>query len=191
MFLDSAIYTQIFNFTVMAKTRSQKAAELATLQEKYAKAKSVAFVHYLGLKVNDAQDLRRKLRAENCELVVAKKTLIAIMAENAGLDKAAINSFTGDVGIVFSNNDEVSAAKVIAEYGKKQNLVSFHGGVLEGKIIDAKQMTALSAIPSRQELLAKMLGSLNAPLSGFVTVLNGNIRGLVQTLSQISEKKSA
>lgn len=175
----------------MAKTRSQKAAELAQLQEKYAGAKSVAFVHYLGLKVNDAQDLRRALRAAQCELVVAKKTLVAIMAEGAGLDKAAINAFTGDVGVVFSYADEVSAAKVIAEFAKKQNIVSFHGGVLEGKIIDQSQMKALSSIPSREVLLAKLLGSLNSPVSGFVSVLNGNLRGLVQTLSQVAEKKQA
>lgn len=175
----------------MAKSRQQKAAELSQLREKLAQSKSVAFVHYLGLKVNDAQELRRSLRAAQCELVVAKKTLIAILAEEAGMQREAIKGFTGDVGIVFSYQDEVSAAKVIAEYAKKQKLVSFHGGILEGNLISESQMNALSKIPSRQELLAKMLGSLNSPLSGLVSVLNGNLRGLVQTLSQVAEKKQA
>lgn len=174
----------------MAKTRQQKAAELVSLKEKLAQSKSVAFVHYLGLKVNDAQSLRRSLRAEQCELVVAKKTLIALLAEDLGIDKSTISGFTGDVGIVFGYKDEVSPAKVIAEFAKKQNLVSFHGGVLEGKLVGPDQMKTLASIPSRAELLAKMLGALQSPVSGFVSVLSGNIRGVVQVLNQVKEQKA-
>ncbi|HLD21951.1 MAG TPA: 50S ribosomal protein L10, partial [Patescibacteria group bacterium] len=162
----------------MAKTRQQKEQEFASLQEKLQKSKGIVFARYMGLTVNELQELRRNLRKEQNEMVVVKKTLIGRMLENAGHSKDATSTMDGGVAAVFGYNDEVSPAKVLATYAKKHEAVGFLGGILEGKLIDAEQVTALSKLPSRPELLAKMVGSMKSPISGFVNVLAGNMRGL-------------
>jgi large subunit ribosomal protein L10 len=173
----------------MAKTRQQKEEELQALREKFSRSKGVAFTRYMGLTVADLQDLRRKLRAEENELVVAKKSLLGIMVADGGLSKDEVNNMPGDVAVVFGFKDEVSPAKVVADFAKTHPTVEFHGGVLEGKFIDRSQVEALSKLPSRLELLAQMVGSMKSPLSGLVGVLNGNLRGFVQVLNQVKEQK--
>lgn len=173
----------------MAKTRAQKEETLQQLTVGLSKAKGVVFATYMGLSVADLQQLRRDLRAENNELVVAKKTLIGRMLKDAGLSAEYITGSEGATAVVFGYTDEVSPAKVLATFAKKHEVVGFQAGILEGKLINAGQVTALSKIPSRQELLGRMVGSLKFPISGFVTVLGGNLRGLVQALNQVKEKK--
>jgi large subunit ribosomal protein L10 len=176
-------------FTSMAKTRQQKEEELSALREKFSRSKGVAFTRYMGLTVADLQDLRRKLRAEENELVVAKKSLLGIMVSEAGLSKDEVNNMSGDIAVVFGYKDEVAPAKILADFAKTHPVVEFHGGVLEGKFIDRPQVEALSKLPSRLELLAKMVGSMKSPISGMVNVLSGNMRGLVQVLAQVKEQK--
>lgn len=175
----------------MAKTRAQKQETLDQLNDSFAKAKGVVFAKYMGLGVAELQQLRRDLRKENNELVVAKKTLIGLMLEKGGMPKEKASSLEGATAVVFGYGDEVSPAKVVAEFAKKHEVVAFQGGILEGNYIEADKVLALSKIPSRQELLAKMVGSMKSPISGFVNVLGGNVRGLVQVLNQIKEKKTA
>lgn len=175
----------------MAKTRQQKEQELAALQEKFDKSKSVVFAQYMGLTVNDLQQLRRDLRAEGSELVASKKSLIALMLDKAGQSKDSVQGMEGAVAAVFGYTDEVAPAKVLATFAKKHEVVGFHGGILEGNYIDAQQVLALSKLPSRTELLAKAVGSMKSPISGFVNVLSGNMRGLVQVLQQIKDQKGA
>jgi large subunit ribosomal protein L10 len=175
----------------MAKSRQQKEQTLSVLSEKMEQSKGVVFAQFMGLSVNQVTQLRDTLRAEENEMVVAKKTLIGLMLEKAGQSKDAVKSMHGGVAVVFGYKDEVSPAKVLAGFAKDHEMVTFHGGILEGKYIDADQVIALSKLPSRQELLAKMVGSMKSPITGFVNVLGGNLRGLVQVLNQIKEQKGA
>lgn len=174
----------------MAKTREQKEQELKALSEKLEKSKGVVFAQYMGLTVYELQKLREKLREEESEMVVAKKRLIGLMLEKAGFSKEVVANMDGGVAVVFGYKDEVTAAKILAEFGKDHEAVGFHAGILEGELIDVEKVTVLSKLPSRQELLAKMVGSLQSPIAGFVNVLSGNLRGLVQVLNQIKEQKS-
>lgn len=160
------------------------------LNEKFTKSKSVVFANYMGLTVNDVQQLRRELRKENNEMVVAKKTLIGLMLEKAGLSREATKDMDGGLAVVFGYGDEVSPAKVVATFAKKHEMVGLQAGILEGKLIDTAAVKQLSLLPTKQELLAKMVGSLRAPISGMVNVLAGNLRGLVQVLSQIQKSNS-
>ena len=96
----------------------------------------------------------------------------------------------GQLAFVYGGEDEVSAAKIISKLGKDNENLKMLGGVLEGKAMDQAEITALSKLPSKDELLAKVVGSLKAPISGFVNVLGGNLRGLVYTLKAIKEQKS-
>lgn len=174
----------------MAKTRQQKEQELAYLQDKFAESKGAVFAKYMGLTVAELQELRRSLRAEGNELVVAKKNLLGLMLEKKGLSKESLNHVDSGVAVVFGYQDEVSPAKVLATFAKKHEPVGFFGGVLEGSFISAEQVTALSKLPSRVELLGQVVGTIKAPVTGFVNVLAGNLRGLVQVLSQIKDQKT-
>lgn len=174
----------------MAKTRQQKEADLAALVDKFDQSKGVVFARYMGLDVNQIQELRKQLREEESEMVVAKKTLIGLALEKVGLSKDSISDMDSGVALVFGYKDEVSPAKVLADFSKEHEVVGFYAGVLEGELIDGEKVEALSKLPSRQELLAKMVGSMKSPISGFVNVLGGNTRNLVNVLNQIKEQKA-
>lgn len=173
----------------MAKLRAQKQAELDALREKYAKSKGVVFARYKGLTVNEIQDLRSRLRGESSEMMVTKKTLMGLMLSEASLPKETMTAMDGPVAVVFGYEDEVAPAKVVAEFAKDHEAVGFYAGILDGKLIDEQGVLELSKLPSKPELLAKLVGSMKSPVNGFVNVLNGNLRGLAQVLNQIKEQK--
>ncbi|MFH1426390.1 MAG: 50S ribosomal protein L10 [Candidatus Kerfeldbacteria bacterium] len=175
----------------MAKTREQKEQELAVLNEKMEKSKGAVFANFMGLSVPEVQELRSNLKKEDSEMVVAKKNLVALMLEKAGLDKSKAKEMEGGISVVFGYDDEIAPARILAEYAKNHEALTFHGGILEGGLIDVDKVEALAKLPSRQQLLANMVGSLKSPISGFANVLGGNIRGLVQALNQIKEQKES
>lgn len=174
----------------MAKTKEQKQEELAALTEKLGQSNGAVFANFMGLSVPEIQDLRKRLKADDSEMVVAKKNLIALMLEKAGLEKEKATEMEGGVSVVFGYQDEVAPARVVAEFAKDHEAISFHGGILEGNFIDVEKVTALSKLPSKQELLGRLVGSMKSPVTGFANVLNGNLRGLVQALNQIKEQKA-
>jgi len=95
----------------------------------------------------------------------------------------------GQIAVAVSSGDEVEASKIIAKMAKVNENLKISGGILGKKILSREEVMALSKLPSKEELLAKLVGTLNAPVSGFVNVLAGNLRGLVQVLKSISEVK--
>lgn len=170
-------------------TRNQKHELVAELTEKIKAAKSVVFVDFKGLKVKDATILKKTLRASEVEYAVVRKTLIDIALKNAGIEGANIAKVEGQVAVSLSNADEVSAAKIIDAFAKTNENVKMLGGVLGTQLMSAAEVKALAKVPSKQQLLGQLVGTLNAPVSGFVNVLAGNLRGLVQVLNAISEVK--
>jgi len=170
-------------------TKSQKIELVKKLTEKIKAAKSAIFVDYKGLKVKDSTDLKKSLRKADAEYIVAKKTLIDIALKNAGIEGVDIKSMEGQIALSLSNADEVAGAKIIDGFAKTNENVKMLGGVLGTQVMDAAQVKALAKIPSKEELLAKLVGTLNAPVSGFVNVLAGNLRGLVNVLKAVSDKK--
>jgi large subunit ribosomal protein L10 len=110
------------------------------------------------------------------------------------IKELAVKDFDGQTAAVFGYDDEVSPAKIVAQFKKaqgkeKENSVFFLGGILDGRFISATEVTALAQVPSRHELYAQMVGSFNAPISGFVNALAGNLKNLVYVLSAIKDKK--
>lgn len=172
----------------MAKTKLQKEEAVQALSASIADAKAVVFANYQGLQVADMEALRANCREQGVSCVASKKTLVKRALSEQGMD-VDTKAFDGGVAAFFGT-DEVSAPKVVAEFAKDHEMVTIFGGVLEGAYIDADQVTALSKLPSKEELLAKMVGSLNAPVSGFVNVLAGNLRGLVNVLNGIKDAKA-
>lgn len=175
----------------MPKTKQQKQEILRNLQEKSQKAKSIVFTKFDGLGVKENEELRNNLKQENSEYYVAKKTLLDLAFKDRDLQKLNIRDFDGKVAAIFGYEDEVAPAKVVGEFKKKnEEKIHFVGGILEDKFISAEEVTALAKLPGKQELYAKLVGSINAPVSGFVNVLAGNIRGLLNVLTAIEKKNS-
>ncbi|HOF42326.1 MAG TPA: 50S ribosomal protein L10 [Candidatus Moranbacteria bacterium] len=170
-------------------TKNQKVELVKTLTEKIKAAKSAIFLDYKGLKVKDLTELKKNLRKSGVEYVVVRKTLLDLAFKDAGIKDVDVKSMEGQIALSLSNEDEVAGAKIIDVFSKTNENVKMLGGVLGTEIMDAKQAKALAKVPSKEELLAKLVGTLNAPVSGFVNVLAGNLRGLVQVLKTVSEKK--
>jgi len=159
------------------------------LSEKIREAKTLIFADYRGLTVEQDTELRRALRKAGVEYKVVKNTLTKLAAKENGYDELEpfLNSPTA---MALSNTDVVAPAKVLSEYAKKFDKLELKVGIVEGKIIDLDGIKAIADLPPREVLIARVLGGFNAPLSGFVNVLNANIRGLVVALNAIAEKKA-
>lgn len=170
----------------MAKSRSQKESSLNQLDE-LLDSKGVVFFNYGSLKMQQFEDLRSKMRAESGKLTVAKRNLLLLALKNKNIDVDA-STVTGPVAMAVGN-DEVSPARIVATFKKDNDQVELYGGLLENAFIDKAQVERMATLPTKQELLAQVVGTINAPLSGFVNVLAGNLRGLVNVLNAIKDKK--
>lgn len=175
----------------MAKTKEQKKQTLTELEDNFAKSKAAVFVNFQGLNVKDTTTLRNLLRKENIKYEVAKKTLLKLAAGKTGQEGVDPKSFQGNIAVAFGFEDEITPAKILNQFRATHDALKIIGGTFEKKYIDATKVIELANIPSKTELLAKLVGSINSPVSGFVNVLAGNLRGLVQVLKSISEKKPA
>ncbi len=175
----------------MAITRQSKEATLALLSEKLLRTKGLIFTHYQGLTVKDITELRRELRKNDVELVVAKKTLLRKAMANAGLDAEVVDTLDGSVAMAFGYSDEIAPAKVLQAFAKTHPAVTLMGGMIGGQMMDAKQAVALSKLPSQDELRAKLVWVIGSPVSGLVNVLAGTMRSLIQVLNAIKEKSPA
>jgi large subunit ribosomal protein L10 len=171
----------------MPNLRNQEAVK--SLAEKFKNMKGMILTEYHGLTVEEISELRSKLCSFNSEYAVVKNTLSEIALKEAGIE--AGNNFSGPTALVIENGDIVSPAKAVMDFAKTHEKLKVRAGYLEGKFVAAAVVEQLSKLPSREVLIAKMLGSMNAPISGFVNVLAANIRGLVTVLDAISKKQSA
>lgn len=170
-------------------TLQQKKEVVRELAEKIKAAKAMVLADYRGLTVEQDTELRSALRKAGVEYKVYKNTLTRFAAKENGLE--GLDPYlNGPTAIAMSSSDPVAPAKVLSEYAKKYEKFELKAGVVEGKVIDVSGVKALADLPPREVLIAKVLGGFNAPITGFVNVLNGNIRGLVVALNAIAEKKA-
>lgn len=174
----------------MAKTKAQKKEILDGLKEKLDDMKSAVFVNFSGIPVKEINGLRNTCKDENISYIVAKKTLLKKILKDKGLADIKDDDFNGEVATVISFEDEIAPAKLVSIFFKDHDKMKILGGVLEGELINEDKVKALAKLPSKPELLAKVVGSIASPLSGFVNVLSGNLRNFVYALNAISEKKS-
>ncbi|MEG2570890.1 MAG: 50S ribosomal protein L10, partial [Clostridia bacterium] len=124
------------------------------------------------------------------EYNVIKNTLIRFAAKSIGYDSLE-DVLSGTTAVAISMTDPVAPAKIIAEFAKKsKDVFNIKAGFVDGKVIDSAEVQALAELPSREVLIAKMLGSMQAPITGFVRVLSGNITGLAIALNAIAEQKA-
>lgn len=171
------------------KILQQKKEVVQQLTEKMKSAKSMVFADYRGLTVEQDTELRNALRKAGVEYKVVKNTLTKLAANENGLEELG-SHFSGPTSMALSSEDSIAPAKILVEYAKKYEKLELKVGVIEGKVFDVKSLEAIATLPSKEELLAKALGSLKSPITGLVNVLNGNIRGLVIALNAIAEQKA-
>lgn len=173
----------------MPKTREEKTKIIADLTKLFKEMKSAVFADFKGLKVKEITELRRLCQEQRISYGVAKKTLIKIAAKDADVDFNP-NSVDGSYALAFGLEDEVAPAKVLADFAKKHEALKILGGILEGKLVDKIVIGSLAKLPGKPELLAKLVGSLQSPISGLVKVMAGNLRGLVQVLNAYQKSKA-
>lgn len=169
------------------KILERKKQQVIDLRKKLSNAGSVVLADYRGLTVEQDTNMRAVLREKGVEYKVIKNNILRHAIE--GTDYEGLSKYlAGPTAIAFSS-DEVAPAKVLFDFAKKIAAFEFKAGAVDGKVIDVQGIEALAKLPSKEELIAKMLGSMNSPITGLVNVLNGNIRGLVVALNAIAEKK--
>ncbi len=172
------------------KILQQKQEYVEALTEKLNASVAGVVVDYKGITVADDTALRRKLREAGVEYAVVKNTMLRRAADKAGLSELD-SVLEGSTALAISRNDHVAAAKILSEYAEKNKDFSIKAGFVEGKVIGTGEVEELAKMPPKEVLVAKVLGGLNAPISGFVGVLHANLRGLVCALNAIAEKQGA
>jgi large subunit ribosomal protein L10 len=156
----------------MPKTRSQKTEIIKKLDADIAKMKSAVMFNFSGIPVKEINKLRNSCRQEGLDYLVAKKTLLKRALAANGFAGVTDKNFEGEIAALFSFDDEVAPARVVATFAKENNKAKFVGGIFQGEFIDTQKVIELSKIPSRKELLAKLVGCLSNPLAGLARVLD-------------------
>ena len=172
------------------KILEQKQEFVAQLAEKLNNAVAGVVVSYQGINVADDTQLRKNLREAGVEYMVVKNTLLRLAAQKANLE--GLNGvLSGSTAIALSNEDYVAAAKILAECAEKNKAIQLKAGFVDGDVLDKSGVEELAKLPSKEVLIAKTLGGLNAPITGLVYVLNANLSGLARVLNAITEKQGA
>jgi len=170
------------------KMLAKKKDEVKRMTEKYKSAKTIVIVDYLGLSVAQDTVLRTEFRNKGVDYKVLKNRLLKISFNDMGIMNAE-TLFQGPTAAAMSRDDYVLPARLCTDAEKKYKAFDIKGGVLDGRVVTADEVRALAALPSREQLVANVLGGLNAPISGLINVLSGSIGKLVRVLGAIAESK--
>lgn len=171
-------------------TKAFKNEKIEALKETVAKAKVAIVTDYRGLSVAEITNLRRALQKEGGDFTVVKNTLAKIAVKDTVFEPIT-EILQGSTAIAFGFDDEVSPAKVVSKFIKEAKKTEIIGGALDGKLLSAKEVDALSKLPSKEELYAKMLGCINSPASGIANCVNGVMRSLVIATEAVRKQKES
>ena len=168
---------------MIAKKKKQEI--LKDLTARLSRQKSVVFFDYTGLKVNQVQKLREKLREEEIDCQAIKKTLIDLSLKEVGLKGVETKNLRGQIALVFGYKDEVLPAKILYDFSKENENLKILSGFVQGEYLENEAIISLAKLPSKQELLAQLVGSIKSPIYGFANVLQGNLRGFINILKNL------
>ena len=172
------------------KTRDQKGQEISELTDQIGKAANAFLIDFKGITVPQVTELRKQVRETNSGYVVVKNTLALIALKDSPI-VAMKEQFTGPTAIAFNASDAVVLAKALTRFAKDVPSVRFKGALLNGQVVPADQIQAIASLPSREELVSKLLFLLQSPIRGLATVLQANIRNLAVVLDQIGKTKQS
>jgi large subunit ribosomal protein L10 len=171
--------------------RSEKEAIIAEVAGKAARAIAMYFADFSKLTVAEETELRREFRKSKIEYNVVKNTLARKALEQlSGYDRV-FDKLVGPTGIAYSYDDPSAPAKIIKKFSEKTGKLKLKIAVVEKQVYDSAKLDQLASMPTRKELIASILGSLNAPASGIVGAVNAVARDLVYVLDAIEKKKAA
>ena len=168
--------------------RADRAASISALREKLSGARSAVLTDFRGLSVAEMTELRTLLRKTAVEYMVVKNTLAKIAVAETELASLAAQ-LEGPTAIAISRADLVAPSKVLATWSKTRPTFIIKGGVVEGRLMSPADIAVLAALPPREVLLARLAGTLQAPLQGLATVLAGPVRALAGVLDQVRRHK--
>ncbi len=172
----------------MPKTRQQKEEIVVKLQEKLTKSKALVFADYKGLTMKQLSEIRSKLREQNAEFSITKNSLLDLALKDSRF-KIQDSKSEGPIATLFAYDDEISPIKILVKALKDFAKGKVKSGFLGTEILDETKILHLSTLPTKDELRAKAVGVLVAPLQGILSVLQGNLRNLVYALSEIQKVK--
>lgn len=175
----------------MAKSKAKKTSEVTTLTDKLRRMKVAVLSANAGLKVKDSTALRATLRQAGVDYMVVKKTLLKRALAAADLSSIDVSGIQASFSLAFGFDDEVTPAKLLAQFAKTHESLTFLGGILNQSFVSAEQMTALAKLPTRDQLRGQLIGTIAAPLSCLVNVLVGNLRGLVRVIDAVRERRAS
>ncbi len=171
------------------EVKTDKVQLVSELKEYFNKASSIVFVNYRGLTVAEVTDLRNRLRTEKIEMKVVKNRLAKIALSELGIS-GSDEYLKGPTGFVFGYEDPVPAAKVLLKYAGENEKLQIKGGILEKKVINTETVKALSNMASKPEMIARMLGSLNSPITKVALGLKAAMNKLVYAVQAVADQKS-
>jgi large subunit ribosomal protein L10 len=170
------------------KPKSRKEEELNALKKDLAEATNLFVAKFQGITVAQDTELRQKVRAANGKYRVVKNTLAKVAAKGTKAESLS-KSFEGPTSIAFNNADPVALAKALTAYAKTNPVFVFKAGMVEGRVVNIADLAAIAALPSKEELIAKVLFLLNAPAQRIAVATNGVARNLAVVLGQAIEQK--
>ena len=170
------------------KTRAQKDQDIEVLRKEFQESPNALLVGFQGIKVGDDERLRRELRQANLTYRVVKNTLAIRAAEGTPMEPIK-DKFTGATAIALSPNDPVTLAKVLSKWAKESPVFSFKAGVVEGRVIEVKDIEALSNLPSKEELISKVMFVINSGAQRLAVVTGGVARNLAVVIDQVRAQK--
>jgi large subunit ribosomal protein L10 len=168
--------------------RTEKAQAISELNEGIGNATNAFLMSFKGITVPQVTELRRQVRETGSEYLVVKNTLALIAVKDSPL-VALKDQFSGETAVAFNKTDAVVLAKALTKFAKDVPTVQFKGAMLNGQIVPATQIQAIAALPSRDELLSKLLYLMQHPIRGLAIVLNANIRNLAVVLDQVAKQR--
>ena len=171
-------------------TKAFKSEKIDALKSKLEKAKVAVVTEYKGYSVEEITNLRRNLQKEGGDYTVTKNTLAKIAIKGTEFEALA-DLCKGPVAIAFGFEDQVSPAKIVSKFIKDSKKGEILGAVLDGKVLSVEETKALANLPSKEELYAKMLGSINSPASGIVGSINAVMASLTRAVAAVRDQKAA
>ena len=171
-------------------TKAFKSEKIDAIKAKIEKAQVAVITEYQGLTVEDITKLRREIQKTGGDYMVTKNTLAKIAVKGTEYEALA-EKMTGPIALAFGFEDPVSPAKAVVKFIKESKKGAIVGAVLEGKLMTEAETRALADLPSKEELFAKMLGSINSPASGIVGSINAVMSQLTRAMAEEKKKKAA
>lgn len=170
--------------------RKEKEAVVAETVRLLSESETLYVSDYRGLSVTEMTELRGLLRQQGARVRVLKNTLTRRAAGEAQREEI-VPLLSGPTAITFCGDDPVGPAKALMDFARKHPMLEVRGGFLQGSLVDSMGVRTLSALPRRDVLVAQVVGTLAAPLSGLVTVLQGTVSGFVRALQQVADQRAA